>query len=265
MQKSLEPWALWDPDGDAATHPPAAAGSRERRALARMAESAPRYFRDAEFLSARRARLPFYRQHALVHLTFTRAGRPDRVYLLDGPDATHWLDGSSAPIHETNAAEQLALTDETVLDYTRFFLFFLRGDEGAFTLVEAPTEVRARGKDDAWFDQFRSELNFPVAKLWMRLQRAREQVKPLALGKKDEEGRWLLEAVLAYGRDLYRATLAVAPDGQITMLDDQPIDTLDELEAPAFAALGLEPAPEPVEERASAGEPAEAPTRDCTC
>ena len=42
-----------------------------------------------------------------------------------------------------NALEELELTDGTVLDYVRYFLFSMRGDQGAFVLIESPEEITA--------------------------------------------------------------------------------------------------------------------------
>ena len=51
-----------------------------------------------------------------------------------------WLDGSSGPIHEVNESESLEFSDQTVLDYIRFFFYFVRGD-GGFVLIESPAEL----------------------------------------------------------------------------------------------------------------------------
>ena len=53
-----------------------------------------------------------------------------------------WLDGSSGPIHEVNESESLEFSDQTVLDYIRFFFYFVRGD-GGFVLIESPADLDA--------------------------------------------------------------------------------------------------------------------------
>src|SRR5207249_9554440 len=93
-------------------------------------------------------KLPFYANHRLLQLTFVRDHGPEEAYVLEGTGESRWLDGASQPIHEANEEQSLALTDATVQDYVRFFLHFLRSEQGAFTLIESPTEITAAEHDD---------------------------------------------------------------------------------------------------------------------
>src|SRR5207244_4285055 len=109
--------------------------------MQRLAERAPELVAASALEGVRGADLPFYESHVLVELRFAGGGGPERVFGLHGADATRWLDGSSGPIHDTNAAESLELTDDTVHDYVRLFLYFVRGDSSPFVLIEAPDEL----------------------------------------------------------------------------------------------------------------------------
>ena len=77
----------------------------------------------------------------MIELQLVRDDGTERAFVLDGPGRTAWLDGSSEPMHSTNQAESLTLTEATVADYVRFFFYFLRADEGAFVLIESSEEV----------------------------------------------------------------------------------------------------------------------------
>ena len=238
MEKTLEPWATWESCED----------ERARAALTRMASQAPQFFADSSLTGARCARLPFYGRHRLIELTFVRLNGPERAFALDDGEETRWLDGSSGPMHETNTAEALSLTDTTVLDYVRYFLYFLRSDEGAFTAIESPAEVQAAGHDDAWFDQYRDQLNLDVAQLWMRLQTVRGQVTPLRIEKRDDDGRWIIDGRVAYGGSLSKVSFAVSAGGLVEMLDDEPIEVLTELAVPECPTLELTPNLDALEE-----------------
>ena len=131
LEKPVEPWAVWEPCGD----------EQAAEALARLAGQTPQFFAGSSLVSARSARLPFYATHRLIELHFVRDHGPERAFVLHGPDDTRWLDGESGPMHETNQAESLALTDATVHHYIRFFLYFMRSDEGAFVLIETPSKL----------------------------------------------------------------------------------------------------------------------------
>ena len=78
----------------------------------RTRERAPRSYWDGEPGAAilcrlephrcEMCRLAFYSRHRLIELTFVRANGPERAFVLDDGEETRWLDGSSAPMHETN-------------------------------------------------------------------------------------------------------------------------------------------------------------------
>jgi AAA+ superfamily predicted ATPase len=248
MEKTLKPWATWEPCED----------GRAAEVLTRLAGQAPQFFADSSLVEARCAKLSFYATHRLLELTFVRSYGPEIAFVLDGSGETRWLDGSSLPIHQTNAAESLALTDATVQDYLRFFLYFLRSTEGAFTLIESPAEITAAGHDDAWFEQYRDKVDFDAARLWLRLQAVRSRVVPPKTRHTDESGRWLIDGTVAYGGHLFLATFAVAPNGLVEMVDDNPVETLEGLSAPECPSLELESNPEALIEP-DEGEEAETP------
>ena len=51
--------------------------------------------------------------------------------------STLWLNGESSSIHRANEVEEIDLAQEHALDYLRYFVNFLRADEGPFTLLDA--------------------------------------------------------------------------------------------------------------------------------
>jgi hypothetical protein len=213
----FDPWGgAWEP----------ASQDHAAAALARLASAAAPFFAGAGLVGARSVVLPFYAAHRLLELHLERGGATERVFVLHGPDATRWLNGESAPIYETNAAESLRLTDETVVDYLRFYLYFLRADAGAFVLVESEDELAAQGDRDD------SSL--------------RSRVTPLTIRSIDGAGRWVIEGSVAYEGYFFLATFAVAPDGLIEMVDDEPVGPLDGITVPEYPALELAPLETPL-------------------
>lgn len=172
-------------------------------------------FADLE-VRGRSARLPFYATLRLIWLrTMLDSQWTDLFCLWDGESKVLVLDGSSAPIHEANDVAKLALDAATVASYVRLFCFAVRGDEGAFTLLEPPVE-----------DEENSRA-FPRT-LRALLPEVLKHVKPLAVTGQDEEGRQLVAAVVGYGSGIYSAVFAVAANGLITMVDDEPLASLDD-------------------------------------
>jgi len=227
LQKPLDPWATWEPNG----------GEQAAEAFARLAAQAPEVFTGARFSGGRSATLSFYDTSRLIMVGFLRDRRPPEIaFVLHGPDATRWLDGRSGPIHAANEEESLALTDDTVLDYLRFFLYFVRGDEGAFGLIESESELALAEDGDGASD---GKPEADEAEVSARLAGARAHVRPLTTPTVDEQGGWVTSGVLAYGGCLFGATLAVAASGEVEMLDDEPLALLHGIAAPEYPSLEL--------------------------
>ena len=115
--------------------------SRAAQLLTRLRKESPDVYDGWELKVARYLRPRFYSRHALIEVRIARGDEIRVRYLLDGDDAMLPLIGRSDPIHAANASERLVLNAEVVLDYLRFFVFFLRGSDGPFTLLETELEL----------------------------------------------------------------------------------------------------------------------------
>jgi ATP-dependent Zn protease len=219
-EKRTDGWASWEPCDD----------EQGAQALALLARELPGFFANSTLMSARQSRLSFYQAHRLLELVFVRDHGPERAFVLDGPRGSVWLNGESDPIHDTNAAESLALTKATAADYVRFFFYFLRADEGAFVLIESEEEVGPGGDIGDRDDDETTVLT---------LDEARSKARALRIGKPDADGRWATDATVAYGGVLYGASVAVDPGGLIEMTDDDPIGVLGGLMVPQAPCLEL--------------------------
>lgn len=167
------------------------------------------------------AQLPFYASYRLYRLgaRVIEDDFPipaDCYALWDSSGRAILIDGSSANIHEANEAAPLILTTENTADYIRFFLFCLLGPDGPFILVETAPESDAPGVVD-------------VA----------TYARPLTYKSQDEGGRALYDAILAYDGSLFSAVFAVAQDGEIEMVGDDPLlDRVPEEAIPTAPDLG---------------------------
>jgi ATP-dependent Zn protease len=220
----LDSWVSWRPFGD----------EQVSGVLCRLAGRASR--RGAARVSARCASLPFYASYELIELQFAGDDGPEYVFGLDGPEQTVWLDGSSAPVHETNTAASLVLTDETVSDYIRFFFFFVRGDSGPFVLVEAQDDIDL-ASDGASDEQNGGTPEVGASELRARLQDLRRRASPLATRGVEQDGRWTADCTVAYGDALFASTLRVSSNGEVEMVDDEPIGQLDGLSVTEYRPL----------------------------
>ena len=220
VERTLGPSISWEP---------CEAGVAED-ILTELARTRPTAFAGARLLHARFARLPFYANHDLVDVRILGVAGVERALLLHGPADTHWLDGQSTPVHVVNALETLALTTATVLDYVRFFLFAIRGEHGAFVVIEAPEEIGLAAAADA--DVAVAGQVASLRQLWT----------PLRQEATSTDGRFRAQATVAYSDVLYASTFLVKPDGEIEMVDDTPLAALGGVPTPVCPTL--QPPPE---------------------
>jgi ATP-dependent Zn protease len=220
-EKDMEQWVRWEP----------CEGADSAVALSRLTSTKPEYFANSTLVDAQSSRLSFYADHRLLKLAFTRDDASERAFVLMGDGESLWLDGSSGPIHEVNESESLRLSDETVLDYIRFFFYFVRGD-GGFVLIESPSDLD--------LPSVAAEAGADTEPDTLTLQQARGSVRALELQSGESPGEWLADATVAYQGALFVCSVAVRSDGTIEMVDDEPVGLLGEIEAPELASLQLQ-------------------------
>lgn len=151
--------------------------------------------------------LPFYDQVALIRVK-DPAWTPRNLYIyyLTDKGNLYWLNGTSPPIHEVNAKAPIKVTEDNVLDYLRFFCFFVRGEEGPFLIAES--------MDDPYLPKDLDEKTRMVIE---------GTIREASFEGMNEQGHFLCDAVVYYSNALFIANFAVQPGGMIEMLDDEPI------------------------------------------
>ena len=151
--------------------------------------------------------LPFYDSVALIRVYDPNWLNPNlRVYYLTDQGNLFRLNGTSPPIHEVNAKAPIKVTEENVLEYLRFFCFFVRGEEGPFYVAESMDDPNMPTDMD---EGTRSVIE--------------NVVRGASYEGTNEQGYWLCNAVIFYSNALFYADFAVQPSGMIEMLDDEPI------------------------------------------
>lgn len=152
--------------------------------------------------------LPWYDNAILLRIYDDRWAMPDLVvYYLVHDDNIYRLDGTSPKIHEVNKKAPIKVTEDNVLDYLRFFCFFVRGEEGPFYVLE--------NSDD------------PFVKAMVISNTVRSVIEGAAapaeyVGKTDK-GHFACDVTVYYANALFKAKMEVHPTGMIEMLDDEPV------------------------------------------
>ncbi len=227
-EKSTDLWTRWEKCPS-----PAAAAAHDRLRTAFLA-----LFDETTVVSARWTALPFYQHHRIIELGLRRAGTDARVFVLDGNDATWWLDGNSDAIYYVNDAEGLSLTAASAADYLRFFCYFLRANDEPFRIIESDDELTATDFADETILRSAAAGGDAQAKpVWENLQAARAGVGPLRTNTTEQGARFLFSAAVVYGVHRWAAVFAVTSEGAVEMVDDQPVTELVGVQAPTYPKL----------------------------
>lgn len=152
-------------------------------------------------------KLPWYDNVALIRVKDPAwENEKLNIYYLTDKGKLSWLNGTSPPIHEVNAKAPIKITKKNVLDYLRFFCFFVRGEEGPFLVSE--------NIEDPYMPQnLDSETRAVIESI----------IRPANFEGKNDQGHFLCDAVVYYSNALFIANFAVQPGGMIEMLNDEPI------------------------------------------
>ncbi len=153
--------------------------------------------------------LPFYESVVLLRVRDRNWNNPRLAifYLLDVKTNNYFrLNGTSPPIHEVNAKHPITLNENSVLDYVRFFGFFVRGEEGPFYVIES--------KNDPCLATSLSGVALTVLA---------GAVRPLTFEGYNKEGEFMVSSCIAYSNALFIAHYTVQKTGMVNMNDDDPI------------------------------------------
>ena len=152
------------------------------------------------------APLTFYAAGALVKVDGPKMDDP--LFYIGLKGKYYPLTGSSNPIHGANDKAPIELNEDNVLQYVRFFCYFVHGDHGPFTVVE-------NEKDLIFTDKLPAQM---VSKLSDKLEEL-ELIGRLADDHYDVTG------TVFYGDAIFAARFDVYPDRQIQMVEDDPVIT----------------------------------------
>lgn len=153
-------------------------------------------------------RLSFYDTVVLIRVRDSSWPKPGlNIYYLTEQGNLYRLNGTSPPIHEVNAKTTIKLNDDNVLDYLKFFCFFVRGEEGPFLIAESMDDPHLPKNVDP-------KTEAVIA----------GTVRPASFeGRSEANGYYMCDAVVFYSNALFLANFAIQPSGIIEMLQDEPI------------------------------------------
>ncbi|BBB91662.1 MAG TPA: hypothetical protein PKA28_09155 [Methylomusa anaerophila] len=155
------------------------------------------------------AKLPFYEEYRLYQYTDKTVEPAAVYYYLYKPGDARLLNWTNAPIYLLNEDGAFKLTIETVIDYAKFFFYFVRGDLGMFIIVEKPQDL-------VWLPEAMEEEKAAVENLLM----------PVTYKGIDEKNRYVLSCTIIFKDALFRSDIIIARE-DIKLIDP---DTNEEIE-----------------------------------
>lgn len=151
--------------------------------------------------------LPFYETVALIRVRDPNwVSKKLNIYYLTDQGNLFRLNGTSPPIHEVNAKAPIKINENNILEYLRFFCFFVRGEEGPFYIAESMEDP-----------------NMPVGMDEATRSVIENSIRPATFEGVNEQGHYLCDAAVFYSNAMFNANFAVQPTGMIEMLDDEPV------------------------------------------
>lgn len=154
--------------------------------------------------TVRSQRLPFYDGYALLELTDLSAIPAARKYVIYRAGDVNVINWTNQPIYETNEKSPVILTEETVLDYAKFFFNYVRGRHGRFMIIETLDDVRWQVEPPAQGRRIMQEM-----------------LEPVTLASQDVDGTFNLEAFMVFKDSLFKTTIHVRKDGLVSMSNEE--------------------------------------------
>lgn len=164
--------------------------------------------------------LLFYPGATLVRVTdLTWRPRALTFYFLGLRGQYRRLDGSRRFLHFLNEHVPLKLTAQTVVEYLRFYCFFMRHHGRPFLLAEKAEDLGA----------------FPVPLTETQKAAATALLHPVVVESEDPATGYQLSAIVRFSDALFDCRFLVTPDGHVRMTEDRHL-VLDLPVAPADTA-----------------------------
>lgn len=150
--------------------------------------------------------IPFYENVVLIRVTdpgFVPSKL--KVFYMAKEDKLYRLDGQSLPIHQMNELAPANLTEDNIVDYVRFFCYFVRGEDGPFLVCE--------DANDPCIPKGDAKTKAAVAGV----------VRDAEYQGRNERGNHMVDAIIFYGNALFQSNFEVQDSGMIEMLGDDAV------------------------------------------
>lgn len=147
---------------------------------------------------------PFYPGFRLLDIADHSQQPARRRFAVYSPERHFIINFSNEPIYAFNRALPVALDENNIADYVRFFFSHVRGRHGRFLVVENVDDIN-------WKNDPPLTARRAVAKM----------IAPVALERIDEKGHYHLRACMIFKDSLFRSMVRVEPTGLVSLSDEE--------------------------------------------
>ena len=150
--------------------------------------------------------LPFYPGYRFLHVADHATVPPLERYVFQKNGTMEFIiiDWNYKTIQKINKEVPINLTDETIVDYVRFYFGHVKGRHGPFIICETADHIR-------WKDE-------PPPEIKRSLNQA---LSPLEVAEKKDGNAYTINAFMMLKDALFGVQVFVQPNGDVSMSDHQ--------------------------------------------
>lgn len=148
--------------------------------------------------------LLFYHGYQFIDISDHTMNPKRQHFVIYSPDVIHVIDYSNEPLYQLNANTPVAINDDTVLEYVRFFFTYVSGRHGRFLIVENVDDV-------AWKENPPPNARKAIG----------DMIKPLELKEKLDDGTYILSSHMVFKDGLFKADIVVKADGLVSLTNEE--------------------------------------------
>jgi hypothetical protein len=148
--------------------------------------------------------LSFYPGYRYIEIADYEAHPPRRRFVIHKPRDVVAINGSNEPLYALNERAPIALNDNTVSDYVRFFFSNVRGRHGRFLITENVDDIQ-------WREEPPPAARKAIGKILV----------PLTVTARENDGGYRLSACMMFKDSLFKANVTVRRDGVVSLSDEE--------------------------------------------
>lgn len=150
--------------------------------------------------------IPFYPKHRFLDIADYATNPPLQRFAIQKTGTMDFvlLDWSYKIIQQLNTSVPIALTEENVLEYVRFYFSHVKGRHGRFIVCETVDHIK-------WKDEPPEEIRKSI----------NQAINPLEIIEKRKDGVYQVKAFMMLKDALFQSDVYIEPNGNVTITNHE--------------------------------------------